>query len=340
MTGDYQFNRLYRASSFVLNEIKDLLASNGLSLEAGLTQFVEARVSGRLVACAGLDGNVIKCVAIDKCHRGGSLSLRLMTEVTDLAYRNGIDRLFLYTRPENIPLFSASGFTPLVTVQDRIVLMENSATRLKNYAEMLAEQRHDGEKIGSIVINANPFTLGHRYLIEQAALQCDWVHLFVVKQDASRFAYRDRLALIQAGIDGIGNVTLYPGSDYTISKATFPAYFLKEQGIIDECFTAIDLMLFRQYIAPALGINYRFVGTEPFDAVTEKYNRDMCYWLSQAESPAPAITVVEIPRIEKCGGAVSASRVRKLLDEGRLDLIRDLVPETTFRFLSQENHDD
>lgn len=339
MSENDQVNRIYQASCFILKEIECLLASNGLLLEAGVTQFAEVRQSGRLIACAGLDGNIIKCVAIDQQHRGSSLMLRLITEVTDMAYRNGFERLFLYTKPCNIPMFTDCGFSALATVEGRVTLMENSTTRLPHYCQTLAEQFRAGEKIGSIVINANPFTLGHRYLIEQAALQCDWVHVFVVREDASRFAYRDRFELIKAGIKGIENLTLFPGSDYILSKATFPAYFLKEQGIIDECYTALDLMLFRQYIAPALGINHRFVGTEPFDPVTEKYNRDMADWLFRAPSEAPAIQVVEIPRVEKCGGAVSASRVRKLFDEGRMDLIRELVPEATFAFLSEQaNH--
>lgn len=339
MSENYQINRIYQASSFILKDIEGLLASNGLLLETGLTQFAEVRQSGKLIACAGLDGNIIKCVAIDQQHRGSSLTLSLITEVTDMAYRNGFDRLFLYTKPCNIPMFSAGGFSPLVTVQGRVTLMENSATRLSHYCKTLSERYQPGEKIGAIVINANPFTLGHRYLIEQAALQCDWVHLFVVREDASRFTYHHRFELIKAGIKGIENLTLFPGSDYILSKATFPAYFLKEQGIIDECYTTLDLMLFRQYIAPALGINYRFVGTEPFDPVTEKYNRDMTDWLFHAPSEAPPITVIQIPRIEKCGGPVSASRVRKLFDQGRMDLIRDLVPQATFEFLlEQANH--
>ncbi|MDR0807120.1 MAG: [citrate (pro-3S)-lyase] ligase [Enterobacteriaceae bacterium] len=333
MSGEYQFNWLRHASSFALKEIEHLLASNGLALEKGLTQFVEVRDSGRLIACAGLDGNIIKCVAINELYRGSSLSLSLISEVMNTACREGIDHLFLYTKPENVPLFVGCGFTPLVSVAGRVTLLENSATRLKMYCSDLAKQYHQGQKIGGIVMNANPFTLGHYYLIKQAAACCDWLHVFVVKEDASRFAYKDRFELVRAGIADIDRVILHAGSDYILSKATFPAYFLKDQGIVDECYTALDLMLFRQYIAPALGINHRFVGTEPFDAVTAKYNRDMAYWLSDAQSDAPPITVVEIPRIEKFDAAISASRVRKLLDEGNWALIRELVPETTFNFL-------
>lgn len=108
--------------------------------------------------------------------------------------------------------------------------MENSRERLTRYCRQLAMYRQPGRKIGAIVMNANPFTLGHRWLVEQAASQCDWLHLFVVKEDASCFSYHDRFKLIEQGITGIDKVTLHPGSAYLISRATFPGYFLKEQG--------------------------------------------------------------------------------------------------------------
>lgn len=251
----------------------------------------------------------------------------------NLAYRQGVEQLFLYTKPANVPLFVGAGFTPLVTVPERITLMENGSRGLSDYCSELTTLRQPGKTIGSIVMNANPFTLGHLYLVARALERCDWLHLFVVKQDASRFAYDDRLRLIREGIKGLERITLHPGSDYTISKATFPSYFLKEQGLVDECATALDLLLFRQSIAPALGINVRFVGTEPFDPVTAKYNLDMAFWLSEADSPAPIIRVEELPRVEVDGAPVSASRVRKLLDEGNEAAVARLVPRTTFDFL-------
>lgn len=333
MSDQYQFNLLIAPSLSAIKELASLLRTNNLRLESGLSQFIEARLQGKLVGCAGLDGNVIKCVAIDKCHRGGSLSLRLLSEAMNLACRQGIDRLFLYTKPGNAPLFEAAGFTPLATVPGQVTLMESDPRGLANYCDKLARLRRSGKTIGSIVMNANPFTLGHLYLIKQALNRCDWLHLFVVKQDASRFAYTDRLQLIRAGIKGLERITLHPGSAYTISKATFPTYFIKEQGLVNECATALDLLLFRQSIAPVLDINVRFVGTEPFDPVTAKYNRDMKYLLSQGESSLPKIRVVELTRVEVDGAPVSASRVRKLLDEGNMDAVARLVPQATFDFL-------
>lgn len=177
---------------------------------------------------------------------GEGLSLKLLTELLTLAYELGRSELFLFTKPCNAALFSGAGFWPIARAGDRAVLMENSRERLTRYCRQLAMYRQPGRKIGAIVMNANPFTLGHRWLVEQAASQCDWLHLFVVKEDASCFSYHDRFKLIEQGITGIDKVTLHPGSAYLISRATFPGYFLKEQGVVDDCHSQIDLQLFRE----------------------------------------------------------------------------------------------
>ena len=122
-------------------------------------------------------------------------------------------------------------------------------------------------------MNANPFTNGHRYLIQQAAAQCDWLHLFLVKEDSSRFPYEDRLDLVLKGTADIPRLTVHRGSEYIISRATFPCYFIKEQSVINHCYTEIDLKIFRQYLAPALGVTHRFVGTEPFVALPPSTTR-------------------------------------------------------------------
>ncbi len=161
---------------------------------------------------------------------------------------------------------------------------------------IMGENACDGNRIGSIVMNANPFTLGHRYLIEQALQQCDHLHLFIVGEDASQFSYTERFEMIKQGIFDLSNITLHSGSDYIISRATFPNYFLKDQLITDESYFEIDLKLFRLHIAQALGITHRFVGTELNCPVTAEYNRQMHYWLMDAEMNAPKINVIEIPR--------------------------------------------
>ena len=96
------------------------------------------------------------------------------------------------------------------------------------------------------------------------------------------------------GTKDIPRLTVHRGSEYIISRATFPCYFIKEQSVINHCYTEIDLKIFRQYLAPALGVTHRFVGTEPYCTVTSQYNNDMRYWLETPTLPAPPIELVEI----------------------------------------------
>lgn len=337
MTGDLEFIPVDTANERAVAPIRQLLAQCHLDMDRDIDTFITAQLDGHLVACAGLSGNIIKCVAICPDLRGESLSLRLISEVVQLAAERGHFHLFLYAKPENVPFFEGCGFYPLVTVPGTIVLMENSPVAMRRYCEQLTNHhKMAGRRIGCIVMNANPFTLGHRYLAEQAAALCDWLHVFVVREDLSLFPYADRFNLVSQGLSGIEKLTVHHGSAYMISRATFPGYFLKDKGIIDSCHTAIDLLLFRDYLAPALGITHRFVGTEPFCPVTEKYNRDMAYWLQQAPSPAAPICVSEIPRVTQNGTPISASEVRRLLCRHDFDKIESLVPPSTLALLQEK----
>ena len=177
---------------------------------------------------------------------------------------------------------------------------------------------------GVVVMNCNPFTLGHRYLIEQAAKQVERLYVMVVREDCSLFAYTERKAMVEQGVADIENVSVIDGSDYAISRATFPTYFLKRLDDAADTQMLLDLDLFRRHIAPALGATVRFVGTEPTDQLTRRYNQLMHEALKD---------VREINRLEKDGNAVSASRVRKAMEEGDMNTIRQLVPPTTLPYI-------
>ncbi len=273
MFGNDIFTRVKRSENKKMAEIAQFLHENDLSVDTTVEVFITVTRDEKLIACGGIAGNIIKCVAISESVRGEGLALTLATELINLAYERHSTHLFIYTKTEYEALFRQCGFSTLTSVPGVMVLMENSATRLKRYAESLKKFCHPGNKIGCIVMNANPFTNGHRYLIQQAAAQCDWLHLFLVKEDSSRFPYEDRLDLVLKGTADIPRLTVHRGSEYIISRATFPCYFIKEQSVINHCYTEIDLKIFRQYLAPALGVTHRFVGTEPFCRVTAQYNR-------------------------------------------------------------------
>jgi [citrate (pro-3S)-lyase] ligase len=184
--------------------------------------------------------------------------------------------------------------------------------------------------IGTIVANCNPFTNGHLYLIESAARQCGLLHLFILSEDRSAFSTDTRWSLVQAGVAHIPNVILHPTGPYLVSAATFPDYFLKDTASPETVNTALDIALFAERFARPLGITHRFVGTEPFDPVTATYNQQMKELL-----PSYGITLVEMSRLESAGNAVSASRVRRLLQEKNFDAISGLVPTTTYDYLTQ-----
>lgn len=318
-----------------VDAVRALLAQSQLAIDSDIHHFMQAWAGDHLVGCAGIAGNVIKCVAVADSWRGKNLSARLIQEMERFALAQGHFHLFLFTRPCNIERFRQSGFWPIVQCDDTAVLMENTPIGIQRYCKSLQALRKPGPRIGAIVMNANPFTLGHRYLVEKAAAACDWLHLFVVREDASFFPFTERLAMVRAGVASFGNVTVHEGSEYLISRATFPGYFLKDSGVVDQAWSCMDLLIFRHYIAPALGITHRFVGSEPFCAVTRYYNHAMHTWLEATDTDqTPNIAVVEIPRTcRNTGEAISASEVRRLLKAQHFARIRDIVPESTYSLL-------
>lgn len=354
MTDDFGLPGEYRASSgdglawdveeatgnpALQGELTRLLALCDLDLDAGVAEVVTVRSRGRLVACAGIDGDVVKCVAVSPELRGANITARLATEISHVAAERGRHHLFLYTKPENADVFAACGFYPIVEVPGQVALMENTPAGIARYRESLARLARPGERIGAIVMNANPFTWGHHYLAARAQMSCDWLHVFVVGENASLVSYEDRFALVRAGLEGFPRTTVHPGSSYLVSKATFPSYFLKDRGIVDACRTAVDLRLFREVVAPALGVTHRFVGTEPYCPVTRKYNEDMRQWLEEAPSSAPPVAVVEIERKSIDGRAISASEVRRRLREDDFDGMAALAPPATVALLRAKYHD-
>ena len=327
------FSEVPSTSTVRRQKINDFLQSVDLEMSDDVEIFVIAKDDDRIVACGGLSGRVLKNIALDERMRGEGLALSLMSELLKVAFREGRHDLFLFTKPDYQEVFESCGFKYIEEANHHVILMENSYN-IDLYKKRLRKYKHSGGVVGSIVMNANPFTLGHRYLVEQACENSDWVHLFVVKEDASFFTFQDRYRLICDGLEDLENLTIHEGSDYIISKATFPTYFIKDKRQIDSLYTELDLNIFRNHLAPQLGITHRYVGVEPFCTVTNEYNQQMKKLLV-CPSEFPAIEVVELGRIEYGGEPISASRVRKLMQQNRLEDILPLVPPTTYALIAK-----
>lgn len=338
----------------VRRRVEAFLAANGLRLAPLDCYVVVTRDEDgdEILAGGGLDGNVIKCVAVSESARSEGLMNILVSRLIAIAREEGRESVKAFTKPENEGIFKSLGFA-LIASSPNAILMENGRGGLPEYRKYLESLARPGRN-GTIVMNANPFTKGHRYLVEQTASLVDNLYVIVVREDRSRFPYAERKAMIEAGCAGLDNVIVCEGSDYAISAATFPTYFLKKLDDATDTQIALDLDLFVNHIAKPLGVTVRFAGSEPEDALTRRYNELMAEILPgtsvavvrQAHQPDPElvkgsalrqarrpIDFVEIPRLEQNGNPISATSLRRALDKGNLKEAMEYIPKSTVPYL-------
>ncbi len=297
----------------------------GLAFEDGFDDLAGSYEGGVLVAVGARAGAVLKMLAVAPSHRGGPALGEVVTALVERGFAAGFDSLFLFTRPENTVTFGALNFS-LLASRPQAALMEYGGG-LARWLESKRGLLRPGRS-GCIVANCNPFTLGHRYLIETAARAVENLYLFVVREDRSVFPFDLRYRLVREGVADLPNVLLLDTSHYVVSAATFPSYFLKKNDPVAQIQMELDATLFASRIAPFFGITTRFVGTEPGCAMTGGYNTAMKQIL-----PVYGVGVVEVERRQSAGEPISASRVRQLLADGVLGAVGTMVPETTATFL-------
>lgn len=284
----------------------DLLARCGLESVGGDYCIGLYDADDRLMATATLDRDIIKGVAVDSAARDLGLLPALVTELLRHAAEAGIENPKVFTKPEYAPMFASLAFTE-VGRGEGAVMLEHSATALADYTAYLRSLPRSG-RTGAIVMHANPLTLGHLYLIRKAAGMCRTLFIIPVAENATEFSYAERTDMLRRAVEGMEGVTVVNGSHYAVSRSSFPSYFIKELSARTDAHITLDLDIYRRHIAPALGAEVRFVGSEPSDPLTARYNQLMHQILPE---------VVEIPRLTDTDGPVSASRVRRLIDEGR-----------------------
>ena len=327
----------------VRRQVEDFLGSNGLRLGEVDLYLAALSEDGAILAGGGLQRDILKCLAVSAEARSLGLSVPLISRLISVASERGYTNVKVFTKPENLSVFESLGFK-LLAQAPKAILLENGRG-LADYCQYLRAHHAPGV----IVMNANPFTLGHRYLVEQTdfstrpsglgrndksfvissdAHRAESRNLVIipVKEEASRFPYAERLAMIRSGAGDWADVV--EGSDYQISAATFPTYFLKDLSDAAETQMRLDIDLFGRHIAPALSARVRFVGSEPVDPLTARYNALMKELL-----PSYGVDVVEIPRLMDAEGPVMATRVRALLDAGCFEAASALTPASTWPYL-------
>ncbi|MCK5600109.1 [citrate (pro-3S)-lyase] ligase [bacterium] len=312
-----------------LDKAESLLSRLGLVLEEDVEYTVGLFNGDELIGTGSLSGNILKCIGVDPKFQEGGLTTKIVNELISYQNQRGIHHLFLFTTPTNAALFEGLGFREVERSERLFVLLEIGPHGLKGYLEEMRKHKRAGNN-GAVVVNCNPFTLGHQYLIEKAAAEVDNLYVFVVREDRSLFPYKARYELIEKGVSHIKNAYVLSGGEYIISNSTFPSYFLRNEDNVEivKQQTILDIRIFARHIAPKLGINVRFVGTEPYCETTSSYNNTM-----KAVLPEFGIELVEIVRKGIGEDCISASAVRDEIRNGRWDRIENLVPKTTYDFL-------
>ncbi len=352
------------SSPFFRNKVERFLGENGLRMEALDVYYAIEDEDGNILAGAGLSRDIIKCIAVAEQARQEGLVAPLVSHLISLASARGILELKLFTKPENQAIFESLGFHLLASAP-KAILMENGRG-LERYCAYLKGFAKEG-RCGVVVMNANPFTLGHLYLLQEAAKQVDTLYVIPVAEEGQLFSYAERRDMIIAGCarptaeknyflcscpknqfssanatPTRGEIVVLEGSAYQISAATFPKYFLKDLSDAAQTQMLLDLDLYSRWIAPALNATVRFVGSEPLDALTNQYNTlipnaviiprltaEKNYFL-QGFAKNQFSSANATPTSE---GVISASRVRKYLAEGDFHSAAALCPETTWPYL-------
>lgn len=327
-------------------EAEKLLREAGLEFPEGVTFGLGAYAEGALVGTGFLAGNVVCGICVAPGQQGSGLAAAIVSRLVQHALEKGLSRLMLFTKPVEAAKFGEIGFHQLAATGSAALLewgkpdyatwLEETRTALaasvsSASAPSSADVSSRAFPLGAIVMNANPFTLGHRHLAMQALACCARVIVFVVEEDASAFPFPVRLALVREGLADQARIVVRPGGPYMVSRASFPSYFTGKAEH-SRVHAELDCTLFAARIASDLGIAARFVGEEPYCDVTAAYNTTMRDIL-----PRYGVECVEIPRLAEGDAPISASSVRALLraENPAPGVLEQLVPASTAEFLKR-----
>jgi [citrate (pro-3S)-lyase] ligase len=315
-------------------EICKFLESFGLILDLDVDYSIVLKdLNGNIKATCSKAKNILKCFAISEDLRGENVTSSLISNLIDKLFEEGIFHCFIFTKPDKIKIFTALNFKLLYEVADAALLeygIYNINKALKDMRNKYGINSNTSK--GALVMNCNPFTKGHRYLIEEAAKSCEEVLLFIVEEDRSLFPFKDRYTIVKEGVKDLKNVIVIPGGEYIISSVTFPSYFIRREEERMKAYESIDCGIFAKYFSDKFNIIKRFVGQEPYCNVTNSYNQTLKSLL-----PKYGVELIEIERRQHDKYYISASIVRELIKANQLEKVKNIVPEVTWNFLNSES---
>lgn len=326
---NYDIREINLDSPREVESVRTFLAAFDLTFTAEVDYTIAFYQNDEMIATGSLAGEVLRNIAVSPKMQGEGLTADVVSRLIQQAGQRGIYHYFIYTKPSAAPMFTALGFKELARVEPHAVLLESGMGSIGSYCREISQkvERLPAGSRAALVVNCNPFTLGHKAVIAKAAQDNQAVVVLVVSEERSLFPFAVRLRLVQEGLVEFSNVLVLPAGKYIISAATFPSYFTRgEATAIAQ--TRLDATIFARYIAPALSITRRYVGEEPYCITTCSYNDALADIL-----PQYGIGFEVIPRIAVGGEVISASKVRELIRQENWIAIKAMVPETTYNYL-------
>lgn len=313
-----------------VNELKNFLKSFRVAFEVPDKTYV-IRKDGRIIATGSSERNILKYFFVDCTYSGQGAIASIFNELLEYILSQGYESYFVFTTPNNKSVFQSLGLSE-VSATEKVILLEGGFYNIEKWmADTKREIGPKKGKRGAIVANCNPMTLGHKFLVTEALEYVDELLVFVVEEDLSVFPFEDRLAIVKEELKDFENVKVLKGGSYIISRGTFPTYFIKKKDDLLDVYTDLDATIFAQRIAKGLDINIRFLGTEDTDAVTNVYNRALMKVLDDYN-----IETTLIPRLKMGDKTVSATYVRQLIKEDKLEKSYRYLTLATKRFLNTE----
>lgn len=188
--------------------------------------------------------------------------------------------------------------------------------------------------VGAVVMNCDLFHVGHRYFIEQAKSQVDFLVIFLMEDVAQSvysfhlIPFEERFRLLKKGICDINNVMIVPNGEFVLSTNNFQQYYTQHFDMSVEKNARYDIEIFSDYIAKSLHITHRFAGKDPKGRIKKAYNKVMKELL-----PQKGITFVEIPRYVLNNQVVSTSQIKEYIEEKKYDKAFSFLTETTKQYL-------
>lgn len=319
---------MFEIKEVVLDEEKVILTTflkkYDLDYELDIDYSILVYYQDSLIATASLANNVMKCFLVARDFIGQNVTGVMFSHLVNVLNQKGISHYFVFTTPNNKKVFKSLNMKVLVTTMNTVLL--EGGDDIHNVLGNLKKEYNigDGRK-SCVIINANPMTLGHMFLIETAAKECDELLVFVVSEDLSSFPFEDRFEIIKEATKELSNVTVLPTLSYLVSKITFPKYFLKEDQLIQDEQTLVDVIIYKEYYTKIFKIRRRYLGEEPLSFNTSKYNKVLKDHLGDN---------LKIIKRKKVGSKViSASLVRKLIKANKIEKIKKYVPLATYNYL-------